>query len=75
VDVPEDVARKRLIARHVVSGIAANEEEAGRRADENDLVNGREIVEGKLDVHEMIYSREDKKWRAEEQGMDKERDS
>jgi hypothetical protein len=26
-------------------------------------------------VHEMIYSREDKKWRAEEQGVDKERDS
>jgi pantothenate kinase len=74
VDVPEEVARKRLIARHVVSGIAANEEEAGRRADENDLVNGREIVAGKLDVHEMIYSRDDKEWKAEEQGIDKERD-
>jgi pantothenate kinase len=74
VDVPEEVARKRLIARHVVSGIAANEEEAGKRADENDLVNGREIVQGKLDVHEMIYSREDKRWKPEEQGIDKERD-
>ena len=74
VDVPEDVARKRLIARHVASGIAANEEEAGKRADENDLVNGREIVQGKLDVHEMIYSKEDKRWKPEEQGIDKERD-
>ena len=74
VDVPEEVARKRLIARHVVSGIAANEEEAGRRADENDLINGREIVAGKLDVHEMVYSRDDKEWKAEEQGIDKERD-
>jgi len=74
VDVPEEVARKRLIARHVVSGIAANEEEAGRRADENDLVNGREIVAGRLDVHEMIYSKDDREWKAEKQGIDKERD-
>ncbi|KAM0715705.1 hypothetical protein Q7P37_009205 [Cladosporium fusiforme] len=75
VDVPEEVARNRLIARHVVSGIAQNEEEAGKRADENDLVNGREIVEGKLDVHEMIYSRDDKQWKPEEQGIDKDRDT
>jgi len=27
-----------------------------------------------LDVHEMIYSREDKRWEPEEQGIDKERD-
>lgn len=74
VDVPEEVARKRLISRHVLSGIAANEEEAGRRADENDLVNGREIVEGKLDVHEMIFSREDGKWNPQAQGIDKARD-
>lgn len=74
VDVPEEVARKRLISRHVVSGIAPNEEEAGKRADENDLVNGREIVQGRLDVHEMIYSREDRQWKPEEQGIDKERD-
>jgi hypothetical protein len=58
----------------VASGIAANEEEAGKRADENDLVNGREIVQGKLNVHEMIYSKEDKRWKPEEQGIDKERD-
>lgn len=66
VDVPEETARKRLVSRHVISGIAANEEEAGKRADENDLVNGREIVEGRLDVHEVIYSTEDKQWRPED---------
>jgi pantothenate kinase len=74
VDVEEAVARKRLVARHVVSGIARDEEEAGRRADENDLVNGREIVEGKLEVDEVVVSREDEGWRAEVQGVEKERD-
>ncbi|KAF2717899.1 P-loop containing nucleoside triphosphate hydrolase protein [Polychaeton citri CBS 116435] len=75
VDVPEDVARKRLIARHVVSGIAQNEEDAAKRADENDLVNGREIVGGRLEVHEVIHSREDDDWHAQKQGIDNERDS
>ncbi|KAK5138402.1 hypothetical protein LTR08_003463 [Meristemomyces frigidus] len=68
VDVEEDVARQRLVKRHVKSGVAANEEEAGRRADENDLVNGKEIVEGRLDVHEVISSKEDARWQPEEQG-------
>lgn len=74
VEVDFDVARKRLVKRHVASGIAANEEEAGKRADENDLLNGREIVDGKLKVSEVIYSREDGAWKPEEQGIEKERD-
>ena len=74
VHVDEDVARQRLMKRHVASGIAADEGEGRRRADENDLVNGREIVEGRLEVHEMIYSTEDHAWEAEEQGIDRERD-
>jgi pantothenate kinase len=65
VEVDEAVARKRLIRRHVASGIAKDEEEAARRADENDLVNGREIVEGRLEVQEVIYSREDDDWKPE----------
>ena len=75
VDVDEKVARERLVKRHVASGIAKDEEEAGRRADENDLVNGREIVEGRLEVNEVIRSRDDEGWRPEEQGIDKERDA
>ncbi|KAK5721427.1 hypothetical protein LTR17_014547 [Elasticomyces elasticus] len=74
VDVKEDVARQRLIKRHVASGIAANEEEAARRADENDLLNGKDIVEGRLEVHEVVHSRDDAAWKAEEQGIDQERD-
>lgn len=72
VEVEEEVARKRLVRRHVASGIARDEEEAGRRADENDLVNGREIVEGRLEVHEVIRSEEDERWGPERQGVEKE---
>jgi len=69
VDVDFKVARDRLIHRHVKAGIAANEEEAGRRADENDLVNGREIVDLRMDVHEVIKSEEDESWAPEQQGV------
>lgn len=75
VDVPEETARKRLIARHVTSGIAKDEEDAAKRADENDLVNGKEIIDGRLEVHEIIQSHEDKTWTPEQQGIDKERDA
>lgn len=62
VEVEESVARERLVERHVRSGIARDAEEAGRRADENDLVNGREIVRGRVEVSEVVISREDEKW-------------
>lgn len=74
VQVEESVARQRLVKRHVVAGIARDEEEAGKRADENDLVNGREIVQGRLPVHEVIVSREDGGWRPEKQGVDETND-
>jgi pantothenate kinase len=69
VDVDFAVARKRLVHRHVKAGIAKDEEEAARRADENDLVNGKEIVEGRLEVQEIIQSKEDESWAPEEQGV------
>lgn len=67
VEIDFDLARKRLVRRHVRSGIAADEESAGRRADENDLVNGKEIVEGRLQVQEVVVSREDERWAPDEQ--------
>jgi pantothenate kinase len=66
VEVEESIARKRLIRRHVASGICEDEEEAARRADENDLVNGRQILEGRLDVQEIIVSKEDEEWKPAE---------
>lgn len=74
VEVDEDVARQRLSKRHVESGIVANEEEGRRRADESDLVNGREIIAGRLKVDEVISSQEDESWKPNEQGIDRERD-
>ena len=63
VEVAFEVARQRLVKRHVKAGIAATEEEAGTRADENDLVNGRDIVDGRLDVQEVVVSRDDEAWK------------
>ncbi|KAL3481575.1 P-loop containing nucleoside triphosphate hydrolase protein [Aspergillus californicus] len=64
VDVDFDDARKRLIKRHVKAGIAKDEAEAEKRANENDLVNGREIVDYRLDVQEVIQSCYDPGWEA-----------
>ncbi|KAH8671465.1 phosphoribulokinase/uridine kinase [Xylariales sp. PMI_506] len=63
VNVDFDVARKRLIKRHVLAGIAKNEEDAARRADENDLVNGKQIIENKVNVDDTITSKEDDEWK------------
>ncbi|MCJ1412826.1 hypothetical protein MMC19_006925 [Ptychographa xylographoides] len=62
VEVPEEVARTRLVERHVRTGVARDREEAGRRADENDLVNGREIVASRVLVDEVVRSVEDGAW-------------
>ncbi|KAF2471558.1 P-loop containing nucleoside triphosphate hydrolase protein [Lindgomyces ingoldianus] len=69
VEVNFHVARSRLVYRHVKAGIAKDEEDAGKRADENDLVNGREIIEGRLDVHEVVHSNDDESWTPEKQGV------
>lgn len=40
VEVDYDVARKRLVRRHVVTGVTGTEEEARIRADNNDIPSG-----------------------------------
>lgn len=62
VEVDFETARQRLIKRHVQAGIAKDAEEADKRARENDLVNGSEIVENRMPVQEIIVSREDAAW-------------
>ncbi|KAK0107081.1 hypothetical protein ONS95_003790 [Cadophora gregata] len=65
VEVEEEVAGRRLVKRHVKSGVAENEERAWKRARENDLPNGREIVEGRRkEIDEIVVSKEDESWRA-----------
>ena len=65
VEVPFETARKRLVGRHVKAGIAKDEKDAEKRADENDLVNGAEIVRDRVDIHEVVKSVEDKGWKHE----------
>lgn len=65
VEVEEEVAGRRLVKRHVKSGVAKDEEGAWTRARENDLPNGREIVEGRRKgIDEIVVSREDESWKA-----------
>lgn len=62
VEVDFEVARRRLRERHVRAGIVKDLEEGDRRAMENDLVNGKEIVDHRLRVDEVIRSHEDDGW-------------
>ncbi|EPE35982.1 P-loop containing nucleoside triphosphate hydrolase [Glarea lozoyensis ATCC 20868] len=63
VNVTFPVAGARLVPRHVKAGIAPTEELAWKRVNENDLVNGQEIVDNRLEVHEVIESKEDDSWK------------
>ena len=67
VEVDFETAKRRLVERHIKAGIAKNEHEATARVDENDLVNGQEIVGDRLEVQEVIFSREDSNLRLAEQ--------
>ncbi|KAI1340388.1 P-loop containing nucleoside triphosphate hydrolase protein [Xylariaceae sp. FL0016] len=63
VAVSDETATARLVKRHVKAGIAKNEEEALKRAKENDLVNGVEINGNKVDIDEEVRSKEDVSWK------------
>ena len=63
VEVGWETAKRRLLGRHIKAGLVEDEEGAARRVEENDFVNGREIVEDRLECHEVILSWEDDEWR------------
>ncbi|KAL8784659.1 MAG: hypothetical protein Q9213_003829 [Squamulea squamosa] len=69
VDVGLDTARRRLVQRHVQTGVTTTAEEADKRVTENDLVNGGEIINDRLEVREVIISAEDEAWKPEAQGL------
>lgn len=62
VEVGFETARRRLRERHVRAGIVKDIEEGDRRALENDLVNGEDILKHRLKVDEVIHSSEDQAW-------------
>ncbi|TEB29254.1 P-loop containing nucleoside triphosphate hydrolase protein [Coprinellus micaceus] len=59
IEVNEEEAQRRLIKRHVVSGVAKDEEEALWRAEQNDLPNGRFIRDNMLQPTKIIQSKHD----------------
>lgn len=62
VDVDFERARKRLRERHLRAGIVQTLEDGDKRAMENDLVNGRQIIDHRLPVAEVVQSLEDGEW-------------
>jgi pantothenate kinase len=64
IDVPMDLAIARLVKRHVVSGISPDPEHAKIRVMESDMRNGREILEYRLPVQEIVKSVEDDSWKS-----------
>lgn len=67
IETDFDTAAKRLVKRHLESGICDSREVAEQRAWESDLRNGREIVEGRRvfrdGVDVILKSWEDEGWR------------
>ena len=71
VDVDFDVACEKLVGRHVKAGIADTLEDAHRRVDQNDLVNGKQTVENKVaGITEVVLSVEDEAWAPEAPGLE-----
>ncbi|KAI1075955.1 P-loop containing nucleoside triphosphate hydrolase protein [Whalleya microplaca] len=54
IDTPPDVAHKRLAARHLISGIVADEKEAWERATGTDELNAQDIRENRLPCAEIL---------------------
>jgi pantothenate kinase len=63
IDVSMDLAVARLVKRHVASGISPDPEHARTRVVESDMRNGKEILEYRLPVQEIIKSVEDDSWK------------
>ncbi|KAG5921607.1 hypothetical protein E4U61_006545 [Claviceps capensis] len=62
VEVDFEVARCRLRERHLQAGIVSSLSEGDKRALENDLVNGDEVLQYRLPVDEVIQSLDEGPW-------------
>lgn len=62
VDVEREVARARLVKRHLDAGIVSTVEEGERRAEENDLPNGDLVRDKLVRVDRRIPYVEDISW-------------
>lgn len=80
IECSEQVARQRLIERHVATGVAIDQHEAEWRgmcdtlfspmslshflADNNDIPNGRYLLQHVLEPARRLYSNDDETWRS-----------
>ncbi|PWN42840.1 P-loop containing nucleoside triphosphate hydrolase protein [Ceraceosorus guamensis] len=66
VDIDEAEAEKRLVARHVATGVAKDRDEASWRARNNDLPNGVFLMRHVLQPARHIASLDDPRWEGQE---------
>ncbi|UZJ53452.1 hypothetical protein CBS101457_002772 [Exobasidium rhododendri] len=66
VECDEVISRARLIVRHVATGVGKDEEEATWRADNNDIPNGRYLLQHVMEPATRIKSIEDILWKGAE---------
>lgn len=70
VEIDLELARRRLVARHVKAGLEPDAESAHRRVTSNDLVSAEEIIQHRIrPVHEIIRSMDDYRWTPQAQGV------
>ncbi|SNX82822.1 related to YFH7 - putative kinase [Melanopsichium pennsylvanicum] len=62
-EVEREEAKRRLIVRHVKTGVAEDEAEAIWRADHNDLPNGDWLMSHLLKPYTIVHSIDDPSWR------------
>ncbi|SPO23552.1 related to YFH7 - putative kinase [Ustilago trichophora] len=62
-EIEKEEAKKRLVARHVKTGVARDEAEATWRADNNDLPNGDWLISHLLKPYTLVKSIDDPSWR------------
>ena len=66
VDASILIATRRVAKRNYAAGISKSLEESLDRAEANDMKNGREILDKRLPVQEVVPSVEDQTWKSEE---------
>ncbi|PWY96225.1 P-loop containing nucleoside triphosphate hydrolase protein [Aspergillus sclerotioniger CBS 115572] len=54
IDVDREVARERLVKRHVIRGVTADEASARHRIASTDFLNADDILENRLPVQEIV---------------------
>jgi pantothenate kinase len=66
VDASVPIATQRVAKRNYAAGISTSLEESLDRTERSDMRNGRELLEKRLAVHEIVPSVEDESWKSED---------